>query len=207
MPVWSRVWKISWSRKWKPVQYSCLDNSVERGAWWVTAHGIAKCQTTKHGMATESTFDFVDFIIISSCFHSIDFCSNFYCFLLLLLDLHSFFVSSFIRWTLLLLFSCSVQFSCSVMSNSLRPHGLQHARPPWPSPTPGVYSNSCPLSQWCHPTISSSVVFFSSCPQSSPTSGSFPMSQLFVSGGQSIGVSASVLPMNIQGWLDRKSVV
>ena len=168
MPVWSRVWKISWSRKWKPVQYSCLDNSVERGAWWVTAHGIAKCQTTKHGMATESTFDFVDFIIISSCFHSIDFCSNFYCFLLLLLDLHSFFVSSFIRWTLLLLFSCSVQFSCSVMSNSLRPHGLQHARPPWPSPTPGAYSNS-----WHH--VSDAIQ--PSHPLSSPSSPTFNLSQ------------------------------
>ena len=97
---------------------------------------------------------------------------------------------------------CTVQFSRSVVSNSLRPHGLQHARPPCPSPTPGVYSNSCHLSQWCHPTISSSVVPFSSCPQSFPASGSFPMSQLFVSGGQSIGVSAStsVLPMNTQDW-------
>ena len=88
------------------------------------------------------------------------------------------------------------------MSDSLRPHGLQHTRPPCPLPTPGVYSNSCPLNWWCHPTISSSVVPFSSLLQSFPASGSFPMSQLFVSGGQSIGVSASasVLPMNIQGW-------
>ena len=103
---------------------------------------------------------------------------------------------------LFLLSYSSVQFSCSVMSNSLRLHGLQHSRPPCPSPTPGVYSNSCPLSQWCHPTISSSVVPFSSCLQSFPASGSFPMSQFFTSGGQSIGVSAStsVLPMNIQDW-------
>ena len=95
-----------------------------------------------------------------------------------------------------------VQFSCSVMSDSLQPHGLQHARPPCPSPTPGVYSNSCPLSQWCHPTISSSVIPFSSCLQFFPASGSFQMSQLSASGGQSIGVSASksVLPMNIQDW-------
>ena len=94
----------------------------------------------------------------------------------------------------------SVQFGCSVVSNSLLPHGLQHARPPCPSPTPGVYSNSCPLSQWCPPTISSSVVPFSSCLQSFPASGSFQMSQLFTSGGQSIGVSASasVPPMNIR---------
>ena len=94
-----------------------------------------------------------------------------------------------------------VQFSHSVMSDSLRPHELQHARPPCPSPTPGVYPNSCPLSQWCHPSISSSVIPFSHL-QSFPTSGSFQMSQLFASGGQSIGVSAStsVLPMNIQDW-------
>ena len=96
----------------------------------------------------------------------------------------------------------SVQFSRSVMSDSLRPNGLQHARSPCPSPTPGVYSNSCPLSRWCHPTIWSSVIPFSSCLQSFPASGSFPMSQFFTSGGQSIGVSASVsvLPMNIQVW-------
>ena len=96
----------------------------------------------------------------------------------------------------------SVQFSCSVLSN-LWPHGLQHDRPPCPSPTPGVYSNSCPFSQWCHPTISSSVVPFSSHLQSFPASGSFPMSQFFASSGQSTGVSdsASVLPVNIQDWL------
>ena len=85
----------------------------------------------------------------------------------------------------------SVQFSCSVMSDSLWPHGLQHTRPPCPSPTPGIYSNSCPLSRWCHPTISSSVIPFSSRLQYFPASGSFQMSQLFASGGQSIGVSAS----------------
>ena len=96
----------------------------------------------------------------------------------------------------------SVQFSRSVLSDSLWPHGLQHTRPPCPSPTPGVHSNSCPLSSWCHPTISSSVVPFSFCPQSFPASGSFQMSQFLVSGGQSIGVSAStsVLPMNTQDW-------
>ena len=96
----------------------------------------------------------------------------------------------------------SVQSSRSVVSNSLQPHELQHTRPPCPSQTPGVYPNSQPLSQWCHPAISSSVVPFSSCPQSLPASGSFQMSQLFTSGGQSIGVSAStsVLPMNTQDW-------
>ena len=94
----------------------------------------------------------------------------------------------------------SVQFSHSVMSNSLRPEEVQHARPPCPSPTSGIYSNSCPLSWRCHPTISSSVVLFSSHLQSFPTSGTFPMSQFFASGGQITGVSAStsVLPMNIQ---------
>ena len=96
----------------------------------------------------------------------------------------------------------SVQLSHSVMSKSLRPHGLQHTRPPCLSPTPGVYSNSYPLSWWCHPTISSSVIPFSSRLQSFPASGCFPVSQLFTSGGHSIEVSAStvVLPMNIQDW-------
>jgi len=84
----------------------------------------------------------------------------------------------------------SVQFSCSVMSNSFRPHESQHTRPPCPSPTPGVHPDSCPSSRWCHPAISSSVFPFSSCPQSLPASESFPMSQLFTWGGQSTGVSA-----------------
>ena len=109
----------------------------------------------------------------------------------------------------------SVQFSCSVVSDSLWPHESQYTRPPCPSPTPGVYSNSCPSSWWCHPAISSSVIPFSSCPQSLPASGLFPMSQLFSWGGQSIGVSASasVLPMNTQvqsplgwtGWISLQS--
>ena len=113
-----------------------------------------------------------------------------------------------------MLFS-SVQFSHSVVSNFLWPHELQHARPPCPSPTPRVYSNSCPLHWWCHPAISSSVVPFSSCPQSLPASGSFPMSKLFAWGSQSTGVSASasVLPMNTQdqsplgwtGWISLQS--
>ena len=109
----------------------------------------------------------------------------------------------------------SVQFSHSVMSNSLWSHEVQHARPPCPLPTPRACSNSCPLSRWCHPTISSSVIPFSSCLQSFPASGSFLMNQFFTSGGQSIGVSASasVLPMNIQncyplgltGWISLQS--
>ena len=99
-------------------------------------------------------------------------------------------------------FSTSVQFSHSVVSNSLWPHGLQHASPPCPSPTPRVYSNSCPLSRWCHPTVSSSVPCFSSCTQSFPASESFQMSQLFTSGDNNIGISASksVHLMNTQDW-------
>ena len=95
-----------------------------------------------------------------------------------------------------------VQFSHSVVSNFLQPHEAQHARPPCPLPTPRIYSNSCPLNWWCHPTISSSVISFFSCPLSFPASRSFPMSQFFASGGLSIGVSAltSLLPMNTQDW-------
>ena len=95
-----------------------------------------------------------------------------------------------------------MQFSHSVVSNSLWPHELQHTRPPCPSPTPGVHSNWCPSSRWCHPAISNSVAPFSSCPQCLPASQSFPMSQLFAWGGQRIGVSALalVLPMNTHGW-------
>ena len=109
-------------------------------------------------------------------------------------------MKKFIKW---IVFSfSSVQFSRSVVSDSLWPHELQHARPPCPSPTPGVYSDSCLSSRWCHPAISSSVVPFSSCPQSLPASESFPMSQLFAWDGQSTGVSAlaSVLPKKSQGW-------
>ena len=99
-------------------------------------------------------------------------------------------------------FISTVQFSCSVLSDYMQPHGLQHDRLLCPSPTPGTYSHSCPLSWWCHPTISSSVVPFSSCPQSFPASGSVQMSQVFTVGGQSIGISVSalVLSQNIQDW-------
>ena len=117
--------------------------------------------------------------------------------------LQSFFSSSSLKWSWFHRdqFS-SVHFSHSVMSDSLGPHESQHTRPPCPSPTPGVHSNLCPLSQWCQPAISSSVVPFSSCPQSLPASKSFPMSQLFAWGGQSIRVSAlaSVLSKNTQDW-------
>ena len=111
----------------------------------------------------------------------------------------------FFYWSIVALQCCvnfSVHFSRSVMSDSLQPHGLQDARLACLSPTPRAYSNSCPSTQWCHPTISSSVIPFSSCLQSFLASGSFPMSQFFTSGGQSIGAPAlaSVLPMNIQDW-------
>ena len=96
--------------------------------------------------------------------------------------------------------TCPVQFSRSVVSDSLRPHGLQHARPPCPSPTPGVYSNPCPLSQWCHPTVSSSVVPFS-CLQSLPASGSFQMTQFFASGGQRIGPLVQICPLVRKVWI------
>ena len=111
-------------------------------------------------------------------------------------------LSSWTQPSLILLISVAIQFSHSVMSNSLPLHGLQHSRPPCPSPTPRVYSNSCPLSRWCHPTILSSIIPFSSHLQSFPASGSFQISQFFASGGQNIGVSAStsILPMNIQDW-------
>ena len=106
------------------------------------------------------------------------------------------------KWWIVWYVNCCLLFSFWVMSDSLRPHGLRHARLPCPSLSPGACSNSCPLSPWCHPTISSSVVPFSSCLQPCPASEYFPMSQFFASDGQSIGVSASasVLPMNIQDW-------
>ena len=109
--------------------------------------------------------------------------------------------SSTMKWLYLVSLNYAVQFSCSIMSNSLQLHGLQHTRLSCPSPTPGACSNSCPSHQWCHPSISSSVIPFSHL-QSFPASGSFPVSQFFASGGQIIGASASasVLPMNIQDW-------
>ena len=132
--------------------------------------------------------------------HSYDFTSLFYfCSGTLLLTSLTFLLSRNFQVVSVI---CSVHFSRSVMSDSLQLNEPQHARPPCPSPTPGVHPNPCPLCRWCHPTISSSVVPFSSCPQSFPASGSFQMSQLFASGAQIIGVSAStsVLPMNTQDW-------
>ena len=120
---------------------------------------------------------------------------------------HAFFINTFFFFSIwyfpdFIIYFFFHQFSCSVLSDSLWPHGLQHASLPCPSPAPRACSNSCPSSQWCHPIISSSVIPFSSFHQSFPTSGSFPMSRFFPSGGQSIGASASasVFPMNIQAW-------
>ena len=156
------------------LQYSCLENSMDRGAWQSIVHGVAKSWTWLSDSAHYS---------VAQKHHD------------LLIHFTNGAQAGYFSFS-------SVQFSCSVMSISLWPHESQHARPPCPSPTPGVYSNSCPSSWWCHPAISSFVVPFSSCPQSFPASGSFPMSQLFAWGGQSAGVSASVsvLPMDTQDW-------
>ena len=145
-------------------------------------------------------------ILINSLFKTfiLQICSNFPCYGFLI---HPSFKSGHLiskytgfKVSLVLISHFGIQISCSVVSHSLRPHESQHARPPCPSPSPRVHSNSRPLSQWCHPAISSSVVPFSSFPQSLPASESFPMNWPFTSGGQSIGASTSVLPMNIQGW-------
>ena len=165
-----------------PLQYSCLENSMDWGAWWATS---------PWGHKESDTTEWLHFALL--CYTEK---SGWKC---------GYYASSVATSSLCIMQKClrpSIQFSHSVMSDSLRPHELQHARPPCPSPTPGVYPNPCPLSRWCHPTILSSVIAFSSCPQSFPASGSFQMSQLFTSGGQSIGVSAStsVFPMNTQDW-------
>ena len=165
-----------WRRRWQPTPYSCLENYMDTGAWWATVHGVSG---VGHGLVRHNTITTAAATLRHPLTRAVwepnqtGFCPRL----------------------------GSVQVSHSVMSNPLRPHGLQHSRPPWPSPTPRVYTNSGPLSWWCHPTISSSVIPFS-CPQSFPASGSFPMSQLFPLGGQSIVVSAStsVLPVNTQDW-------
>ena len=170
---------------------------MDRDVWCATVQGVAKSWIWQS--------DWTELITFLSIYLSICCFTYIYLYLFFL-----FFISIFYPLFLLSIFFSyhflgsfhSVQFSHSVVSSSLQPHEPQHARPPCPSPTPGVHPNSCPLSQWCHPTISSSVIPFSSCPQSFPASGSFPMNQLFASDGQSIGVSAStsVLPMNTQDW-------
>ena len=169
------------------LQYSCLGNPMDRGAWQATDMGLQRVRHNWSNLAcTHATVKNILLCYLNKIHTQDNTCDFRYC-LSLLIGTSTNKVS---------------QFSRSIISDSLRPHGLQHARPPCPSPTPGIYSNSCPLSQWCHPAISSSVVPFSSCLQSFPASGSFQMSQLFASGGESIGVSASasVLPVNIQDW-------
>ena len=168
-----------------PLQTSCLENPMDRGAWWATVDGVAKVGYNWAHLWGVSLDSFLE----NTC----------------KLLIYAMLSQTQIHWIQTRRENSvfpSVQFSCSIMSNSLRPHGLQHARPPCPSPTPGLYPNSCRSSRWCHPTISSSVVPFSSCLQSFPASGSFPMSQFFASGGQRTGVSASasVLPMNTRDW-------
>ena len=159
---------------------------MDREAWHVVVHGIAKIVTRLSDWTELNWSEIKQWI---RC--SVKFLVKKKSLLFLLNTMPS----SFIHIS-------SVQFTHSVVSDFLQPHGLQHTRPPCPLPTPGVYSNSCPWSRWCHPTISSSVIPFSSCPQSFPASGSFPMSQFFTSRSQSIEVSASasVIPMNIQDW-------
>ena len=198
---------------------------MDRAAWWVTVHGITKSWTGLTEWLTLSLF-----FSLMPASHSYVFPSTpswqspvrslfpWYCFWLVSAALLHLVVQG--KTQALLLQSItnvylqnnpsdfrpalgtSVQFSPSVMSDLLQPHGLEHARLPCPSPTPGDYSNSCPFSRWCHSTNESSIIPLSSCLQSFPASGSFQMSQFFASDGQSIGVvaSVSVLPMNIQDW-------
>ena len=153
---------------------------MDREAWHAAVHGVAKSWTQLKWLSSSSSH---------SCRQLFD------------LDNHCSSLSG-LQTSHLENLGDFIQFSCSVMSNTLRPHGLQQARLPCPSPTRTAYSNSCPLSQWRHPNISSFVVPFFSWLQSFPAAGSFPMSQFFTSGGQSIGVSASasIFPKNIQDW-------
>ena len=184
-----------------PPQYSCLENSLDRGTWWATVHEVSQSLTQLNGWHTQ-THHFSHQISLTAGKK----------------DPHIFLKETSLnsskgkpRITAKVTISfLTSSFSFSSVAQScptLWPHEPQHARPPCPSPTPRVHPNPCPWSWWCHPTISSSVVPFCSCPQSFLTSGSFQMSQLLASGGQSIGVSvsASVLPMNTQdqsplGW-------
>ena len=186
-----------------PLQCPCLENPLDRGAWWAAIYGVTQSRTGLKWLSSSSSrWEWANCCVTDGQ-HMCRYIEAF-----------SFpgdptgpgkGLGYYSPWPscLIHLPQCfSVQFSSSVMSDSLQPHGLQHARLACPSLSPEVCSNSCPLSQWCHPTISSSVVPFSSCLQSFPVSGSFPVSHFFPSGGQSVGVSASasVLPMNIQDW-------
>ena len=171
-----------------PLQYSCLENPMDGGAWWAAVQGVAKSWTrlSDFHFSLSCTGEGNGNPLQCSCLEN---------------------PRDGEAWGLPSMGSHRVgqdwsDLAAAVMSDSLRLHGLQHARLPSPSPTPGAWSNSYPSSRWCHPIISSSVVPFSSCLQSFLESGSFPMCQFFASGGLSIGASASVsvLPMNIQDW-------
>ena len=205
-----------------PFQCSCLENPRDRGAWWAAIYGVAQSRTRLKRLSSSIVdLQCAKFCCIAKWFSYTYSMYNILCiiFFSTILSQDTEYSSQVqiltlpVAWIWTSLCLCevgiligvptlSLQFSCSVMFNSLWPSGLQHTRLPCPSPTPRACSNTCPLGQWCHPTISSSVVPFSSCLQSFPASGSFQMSLLFASGGQSIGVSAStsVLPMNIQDW-------
>ena len=174
--------------------YSYLENPIDRGDWWATVHGVTNSRTGLNNWAFtygNNTVPNLHYLcVLKNDFN--------------LRENQSWKENILVKpvYFLVSLEANLVQFRHSVMFNSLQPDGLQHARLPCPSPTPRACSNSCPSSQWCHPATLSSFVPFFSCPQSFPASRSFPMSQFFTSGGQSIGVSASVsvLPMNIQNW-------
>ena len=166
------------------LQYSCLGNPMDRGASWATCSPWDH-KRVRHDLATKQQHIYVSLHLFNYLFN------------------YSYSLSVNIWWPLARVsYGAMLLFSCSVLSNSLQPHGRQHARLSCPSPSPGAYPKSCPLSQWCHPTTSSSVGPFSSCLQSFSVSEPFPMSQFFTSGSQSFGVSASasVLPKNVQDW-------
>ena len=191
---------MHWRRKWQPTSGSCLENLRDGGAWWAAVYGVAQSWTQlKWLSSSSSSFQAEKYHPSSSGLSGM---TRDWCVIKMTqgkwqgvgrgmdwefgITRCKLLYAGWINSEVLL--HSTVQFSCSVVSNSLRPHGLHHTRLPCPSPILGAYSNSCPLSWWCHPAISSSVAPFSSSPQSFPASGSFPMSQLFASGGQSIGV-------------------
>ena len=193
-----------WRRKWQPAPVFLLGESQGRETWWAAVYGVAQSRTWLKRLSSSSSIFVGTIYVTSKCFlvcHGIHPPHFTYP-----LPTNSTTINRVVITIFVLIYVCAclilLLFSLSVVSDSLWPHGLQHARLPCPSPSPGACSNSCPSNQWCYPTILSSVVPFSSCLQSFPASGSFPMSWLFTSRGQSIGASASasVLPMNIQGW-------
>ena len=193
--VWSLVGELRshklpnyWEGKGNPLQYSCLEHPMDREAWWATVPGVWDGHDWSIWASMHMfLYVYVNYIYWYIYTHMYTCTSVWYINFIYINQFGAFLV---------------VQFTHSVIPDSLLPHEPQHARPPCPSPTPRVHPNPCPSSRWCHPTIPSSVVPFSSCPPSFPASGSSQLSQLFASGGQSIGVTAStsVLPRNTQDW-------